>query len=125
MSPYAALALSGDTKTASDILDKWGADVFVMEIKKCGEVLQCHQCRAVCHKYGNDNQCRFLVPHEIVEASHFDPENNTVIFVCHDAIVNYFNPYLLVFCRHNHDLKCILSGKGAKAAVKTMHKYGI
>ncbi|KAG1818407.1 hypothetical protein EV424DRAFT_1275019, partial [Suillus variegatus] len=115
--------LSGDTKTASDILDEWGTNVFVMEIKECGEVLQHHWCRAVCHKYENDTQCRFLFPHKIVEASHFDPENNTIVFVCHDAMVNYFNLYLLVFCRHNHDLKCILSRKGAKTAMFYISDY--
>ena len=36
--------------------------------------------------------------------------------MCHDSTVNYFNPYILVFCQHNHDLKCILSGKAAKAS---------
>jgi hypothetical protein len=36
--------------------------------------------------------------------------------MCRDSTINYFNPYILVFCRHNHDLKCILSGRAAKAA---------
>ena len=30
--------------------------------------------------------------------------------------MNFFNPYILVMCQHNHDIKCILSGKAAKAA---------
>jgi uncharacterized protein (DUF927 family) len=64
--------------------------------------LQPHVCRAVCHKYGNDGKCQFLFPHEIVEASYFDPETNSVTLVCRDATVNYFNPYILIFCRHNH-----------------------
>ena len=34
-----------------------------------------------------------------------------------DTLVNYFNCYILVYCHHNHDIKCILSGKGAKAAM--------
>ena len=37
--------------------------------------------------------------------------------------MNYFNPYLLVFCRHNHDIKCILSGKAAKAAMFYITDY--
>lgn len=35
---------------------------------------------------------------------------NSITLMCHDGNVNYFNPYILVFCRHNHDIKCILSG---------------
>lgn len=37
--------------------------------------------------------------------------------------MNYFNLYILVFCRHNHDLKCILSGKSAKAAMFYITDY--
>jgi len=96
---------------------------FVTEIKKCGEILQCHVCKPVCHKYGNNNQCRFLFPHEIVEASYFDTDTNSVVLMCRDSTVNYFNPYILVFCRHNHDIKCILSGKAAKAAMFYISDY--
>ncbi|KAG2137452.1 uncharacterized protein EDB93DRAFT_1091255, partial [Suillus bovinus] len=46
-----------------------------------------------------------------------DPDTNSVVFQYHDRTINYFNPYILIFCRHNHDLKCILSGKAAKAAM--------
>ena len=38
-------------------------------------------------------------------------------------MVNYFNRYILVYCRHNHDLKCILSGKAAKAAMCYITDY--
>lgn len=38
--------------------------IFQAQVKQCGEVLQCHTCRAVCHKYGNEGTCRFLFPHE-------------------------------------------------------------
>ncbi|KAG2352759.1 hypothetical protein BDR07DRAFT_1205516, partial [Suillus spraguei] len=65
----------------------------------------------------------FLFPHEIVETSYFDPETNSNVLMCGDRNVNYFNPYLLVFCRHNHDIKCILSGKGAKAAMFYISDY--
>jgi hypothetical protein len=109
-------------KHAIEILNKWN-EIFATEVKMCGEVLQRHVCRAVCHKYGNDGKCRFLFPHEIVEASFFDCDTNSVILVCRDATVNYFNPYVLIFCRHNHDIKCILSGKAAKAAMFYITDY--
>jgi hypothetical protein len=105
-----------------EALNEWGS-VFCTQIKMCGEVLQRHGCRKVCHKYGNDDRCRFLFPHEIVEASHFDPETNSIFLLVRDGTVNYFNPYLLVFCRHNHDIKCILSGKAAKAAMFYITDY--
>ncbi|KAF8901495.1 hypothetical protein CPB84DRAFT_1679739, partial [Gymnopilus junonius] len=98
-------------------------EVFITEIKMCGEVLQCHVCHPVCHKFGNDDRCRFLFPHEVVEASYWDPETNSVVLMCCDATVNYFNSYILVFCHHNHDLKCILSGKSAKAAMFYITEY--
>ncbi|KAF9650758.1 hypothetical protein BDM02DRAFT_3092423 [Thelephora ganbajun] len=104
------------------MLNEWES-VFCMQIKMCGEVLQRHGCRKVCHKYGNDNRCRFLFPHKIVEASHFDPETNSIFLLCRDGTINYLNPYLLVFCRHNHDIKCILSGKAAKAAMFYITDY--
>ncbi|KAG2143481.1 uncharacterized protein EDB93DRAFT_1042606, partial [Suillus bovinus] len=92
-------------------------------VKQCGEALQQHTCRAVCHKYGNDNTCQFLFPHEIVERSFFKAATNSVIFKCRDGTVNYFNPNILVFCRHNHDLRCILSGKSAKAVMFYISDY--
>jgi hypothetical protein len=64
-----------------------------------------------------------LFPHEIVEASHFDPETNSIFLLVRDGTVNYFNPHLLVFCRHNHDIKCILSGKATKAAMFYITDY--
>ncbi|KIK32987.1 hypothetical protein CY34DRAFT_100445, partial [Suillus luteus UH-Slu-Lm8-n1] len=93
------------------------------EIKRCGEVLQRHRCRPVCHKYGNEDRCRFQFPHEIVDVSSFDSETNSVALACRDPTVNYFNPYILMFCRHNHDIKCILSGRGAKAAMFYISEY--
>ncbi|KAI6025289.1 hypothetical protein PISMIDRAFT_677141, partial [Pisolithus microcarpus 441] len=48
---------------------------------------------------------------------------NSITLMCHDGNVNYFNPYILVFCRHNHDIKCILSGKSAKAAMFYISDY--
>ena len=105
-----------------DTLSKWES-VFCTQIKTCGEALQRHGCCKVCHKYGNDNRCRFLFPHETVEASYFDPNTNLIFLLCHDGTVNYFNPYLLVFCRHNYNIKCILSGKAAKAVMFYITEY--
>ena len=105
-----------------EMLNEWES-VFCTQIKMCGEILQRHGCRKVCHKYKNDERCRFLFPHEIVEASYFDSETNSIFLVVRDGTVNYLNPYLLVFCRHNHDIKCILSGKAAKAAMFYITDY--
>ncbi|PPQ75766.1 hypothetical protein CVT24_002642 [Panaeolus cyanescens] len=105
-----------------DVMRDWES-VFATEVKMCGESLQRHVCGSVCHKYGNEDRCRFLFPHEIVEASHFDPDTNSVVLLCRDATINYFNPYILVFSRHNHDIKCILSGKSAKAAMFYITDY--
>ncbi|KAG1729179.1 uncharacterized protein EDB91DRAFT_1002778, partial [Suillus paluster] len=104
------------------VMEEWHA-VLHSEIKKCGEVLQHHQCHSVCHKYGNTGRCHFLFPHEIVDMSHFDAETSSVVLMCKDGTVNYFNPYILVFCHHNHDIKCVLSGKGAKAAMFYISDY--
>jgi hypothetical protein len=93
------------------------------EVKKLGEALQRHKCKPVCHKYGNIDKCRFLFPHEIVETSHFEIDTNSVVLKCLDSMVNYFNRYILVYCRHNHDIKCILSGKAAKAAMFYISDY--
>jgi len=108
--------------THLDMLNEWES-VFCTQVKMCGEALQRHECRKVCHKYGNDNRCRFLFPHEVVETSHFDAETNSIFLLCRDGTVNYLNPYLLIFCRHNHDIKCILSGKAAKAAMFYITDY--
>lgn len=43
--------------------------------------------------------------------------------MCKDGTVNYFNPYLLLFLQHNHDIKCILSVKSAKAAMFYISDY--
>ena len=110
-----------ETDACLDAINEWES-VFCMQVKMCGKVLQHHKCRNVCHKYGNDNQCRFLFLHEIVEASYFDAEKKKFLLCC-DETVNYFNPYLLVFCRHNQDIKCVLSGKAAKAAMFYITNY--
>ena len=55
--------------------------------------------------------------------SFFELSSNSVVLKCLDPMVNYFNRYLLVFCRHNHDIKSILSGKAAKAAMFYITDY--
>ncbi|PBK59365.1 hypothetical protein ARMSODRAFT_838291, partial [Armillaria solidipes] len=84
--------------------------VFEQDVKYCGEKLQRHEHRKVCNKYGHDT-CRFQFPHEYVGESYFDAETKSVILACRDQMVNYYNEWVLVFCRFNHDLRCILSGR--------------
>ncbi|KAG2340438.1 hypothetical protein BDR05DRAFT_846108, partial [Suillus weaverae] len=108
--------------TTLELQKDWDT-VLTSKTKCCGEALQRHKCRTVCHKYGRTDHCRFLFPHEIVEESSYDLQTKSVILQCKDSTVNYFNPYILVFCRHNHDIKCILSGKGAKAAMFYISDY--
>jgi hypothetical protein len=93
---------------------------FVTQVKQCEEALQCHTCWAVCHKYNNQDDCWFLFPREVVEMVQFDAASNSVVFKCPDGAVNYFNPSILVFCQHNHNLKCILSGKSGKDYITKM-----
>src|SRR5260370_27203276 len=93
-----------------------------MEVKAIGEHLQCHQCQAVCYDYGHSD-CQFQFPHNIVSQSSFDEAINSIHLKCLDPTCNYFNPYLLVFGHHNHDIKCILSGKSAKAAMFYISDY--
>ncbi|KAI6043178.1 hypothetical protein EDC04DRAFT_2563025, partial [Pisolithus marmoratus] len=103
-------------------LKEWDS-IFVMEVKKCGEVLQRYQCHLVCHKYGNEGKCHFLFPHEVIEKSYFDSEMNSIVLKCEDGNVNYYNRHILVFCHHNHSLKCILSCKSTKAAMFYISDY--
>ena len=37
--------------------------------------------------------------------------------------MNYYNPYVTVACRHNTDVRCILSGRAAKAAMFYISDY--
>ena len=97
---------------------------FDAEVKKCGEILQRHSvpCKPVCMKYGS-TECRFGFPHEIVNEPRFEPDTNSIILRCEDPMINWYNPHILTFCRHNHDIKCILSGKSAKAAMFYITDY--
>ncbi|KAG1743156.1 hypothetical protein EDD22DRAFT_786439 [Suillus occidentalis] len=101
---------------------KWES-IITTKVKCCGEVLQCHHCKRVCHKYGNDEQCRFLFPYEVIEESCYDAASKSVVLKCGDGTVNYFNPYILVYYRHNHNFKCILSGRAAKTAMFYITDY--
>ena len=80
-----------DNDFSEDDLKDWSDD-FLYEIKSCGEILQRHVCHEVCHKYGNEDKCHFLFPHEIVDKSYFDKETNPVFLMCHDATINFLNP---------------------------------
>jgi len=97
---------------------------FNAEVKKCGEILQRHSvpCKPVCRKYGS-TECRFGFPHEIVNEPRFEPDTNSIVLRCEDPMINWYNPHILTFCRHNHDIKCILSGKSAKAAMFYITDY--
>jgi len=97
---------------------------FLSEVKKMGECLQRHvsPCKPVCHKYGSQD-CRFGFPHEVVHDSRFDIDTNAVVLRSRDPTINWYNPIILTSCRHNHDVKCILSGKSAKAAMFYISDY--
>jgi hypothetical protein len=48
---------------------------------------------------------------------------NSIQLHSRDPTVNWYNPIILTSCRHNHDVKCILSGKSAKAAMFYISDY--
>lgn len=99
------------------------SELRLQEAKFCGERFQRHSCKPVCHKYNHQDSCRFLFPHEVIEASYYDESTHSIYLKCRDPTVNYCNWYILVLCRHNHDLKFIHSGKGAKAAIFYITDY--
>ncbi|EJD34161.1 hypothetical protein AURDEDRAFT_76429, partial [Auricularia subglabra TFB-10046 SS5] len=115
---------SGADPTAEQalVLKDW-EDEFAFEVKRMGEETQRHEHRDVCHAYGHDGLCRFQFPHEIVPESYYDHKSNSIYLRCLDGEVNYFNPEILVMCRHNHDIKCILSGRAAQAAIYYITNY--
>jgi hypothetical protein len=86
------------------------------DLKRCGEKFQRHGCRKVCFKYGSLD-CRFMFPHDVVEAAFFDEETDSIYLTCRDPTMNYHNKWMVVYCRHNHDIKCILSGSAARSAM--------
>lgn len=53
----------------------------------------------------------------------FDSSTNSIVFCRKESDVNGHNPFVLVYTRHNHDLKCILSGKATKAAMFYISDY--
>ncbi|KAK0467382.1 hypothetical protein IW261DRAFT_1346411, partial [Armillaria novae-zelandiae] len=95
---------------------------FEEEVKCCGEHLQRHAHRDVCYKYGH-NSCRFNFPHEYIPHSYYDKETQSVITACLDVLMDYYNDFITVYCRHNHDMKCILSGRSCKAAMYYITDY--
>ncbi|KAH7876145.1 uncharacterized protein C8R40DRAFT_1043103, partial [Lentinula edodes] len=108
---------------STELICDW-EKLFEDEHKRIGERFQRHRCRPVCHKgQTNTDVCRFGYPHEIVENSNYDIKQNSIIFARKETDVNGHNPQLLVCTRHNHDIKCILSGKAAKAAMFYISDY--
>ena len=87
------------------------------EVKKLSEVLQYYRCKSVCHKYSNNDKCCFLFHHDIEPISHLEHDTNSIVLKCLDSMVKYFNCYIFVYYCHNYDIKCILSGQAAKAAM--------
>jgi Helitron helicase-like domain at N-terminus/PIF1-like helicase len=107
----------------------WETD-FNEDVSACAESLQRHRCQEVCWKYRNvshlpipQRPCRFEFPHEIVDHSHYDASSKSIFMKCLDPTINYYNPYILAMCRHNHDMKCILSGKSARASMFYITNY--
>ncbi|THU90072.1 hypothetical protein K435DRAFT_615899, partial [Dendrothele bispora CBS 962.96] len=98
--------------------------LFQYEHKKLGEKVQRHRCKGVCFKgRPPGSPCRFGYPHDLEDKSCFEPDTNSIYLPVLEPDVNYHNPYILVFTRHNHDLKCILSEKSAKAAMFYISDY--
>ncbi|KAJ3770179.1 hypothetical protein FB446DRAFT_647439, partial [Lentinula raphanica] len=92
--------------------------------KVLGEHLQRHVCGAVCIKGRKPgSSCRFGYPHDIVEESSFDKQSNSITLKRLEKDINGHNPFVLVQTRHNHDLKCILSGRACKAAMFYISDY--
>lgn len=103
-------------------LKEW-ENQFLFDWKHCGEAFHRHVCEDVCHKYNNEHRCRFRFPHELERDSKYDRDSNSIIFAVRDSWVNCHNPCICVACRHNHDLRCILSGKSAEAAMFYITDY--
>ncbi|PBK83617.1 hypothetical protein ARMGADRAFT_862810, partial [Armillaria gallica] len=95
---------------------------FEEKVKYCGELLQRHKHEGVCYKYDHVT-CHFQFPHDYAARSLYDKETKSVTLVCRDVFVNYFNDFILVFCQHNHNMQCILSGKSCKAAMFYITDY--
>ncbi|KLO10935.1 hypothetical protein SCHPADRAFT_831859, partial [Schizopora paradoxa] len=104
------------------MIEEWN-EIFVTEIKNIGEKFQRHNCKEVCFKNRPTRTCRFNFPREEIQASYYDEKLQAIVFVCRDGTVNNYNPYILVYSRHNHDLSCILSGQAAKSAMIYITDY--
>ncbi|KAF9017963.1 hypothetical protein BDZ89DRAFT_886648, partial [Hymenopellis radicata] len=91
------------------------------DLKSMGECVQRHKHGPVCYKYGHE-ECRFSMPLPEVMESFYDKIKRCVVFKCRDGLM-YFNRWILILGRFNHDLKCILSGKACKAAMFYITDY--
>lgn len=95
---------------------------FQEDVKYCRELLQRHKHKNVCYKYDHAT-CRFQFPHEYAACLLYEKDTKSVTLACRDVFVNYFNEFILVFCWHNHNMQCILSGKSCKAAMCYIMDY--
>jgi hypothetical protein len=93
------------------------------ELIYCGEKLQHHSCKAVCHKYGNTHNCHFGCPRKIQSESVFESGGNSNIMKVDEKDVNNYNPTILICCLHNHDIQSILSGRAAAGAIIYLSDY--
>ncbi|KAE8219110.1 hypothetical protein CF319_g7135 [Tilletia indica] len=98
------------------------ADEFTSDHRLLGEEVQRHKCTSTCLK-GGRTSCRFLFPHDLCAASHFESASNSVMLQVKDPTINWHNPALLVATRHNHDLKSVQSGKSGAAAASYITSY--
>ncbi|THU95726.1 hypothetical protein K435DRAFT_585876, partial [Dendrothele bispora CBS 962.96] len=105
------------------VLLEWNK-TFEYEHKRVVEKVQRPRCQGVCFRgKAPGSTCRFGYSHEIEQRCGFDIDSNSIIFPVLEPDINYHNPYIIVFTRHNHDLKCFLSGKAAEAAMFYISDY--
>ncbi|KAE8249631.1 hypothetical protein A4X13_0g5133 [Tilletia indica] len=98
------------------------AQTFKADHRLLGEEVQRHKCTSTCFK-GGRTSCRFLYPHDLSPATHFESDTNSIMLEVKDATINWHNPALLVATRHNHDLKSVQSGKSGVAAASYITSY--
>ncbi|KAE8216207.1 hypothetical protein CF319_g8945, partial [Tilletia indica] len=95
---------------------------FIQDHRLLGEEVQRHSHTSTCFK-GGRTSCRFLFPHDLCPATHYDEDTNSVSLQVKDPTVNWHNPALLVATRHNHDLKSVQSGRSGVAAASYITSY--
>ncbi|KAE8233026.1 hypothetical protein CF326_g1939 [Tilletia indica] len=98
------------------------AQDFEDDLRLLAHEVQRHRCTFTCFKGGRD-ACRFLFPHDVVNTSSFNADDNSISLRVFHPLVNWHNPALLVATRHNHDLKAVQSGKSGSAAASYITSY--